>query len=73
MKSFGKWFADFKLPDAPKPEVEVELPEGIEESGGKYWAHCCCCGELKPIHCDISEIPMTDYEHYCGSGPHCCP
>lgn len=54
--------------------VEPELPEGIWElKGGKFAAECCICGKNDEIHCDISEIPMTGYTHYCGSGQGCCP
>lgn len=54
--------------------IEEELPEGvIEASDGDYEAECRCCGEWKPIHCDLSDIPREGYEHYCGGSPMCCP
>lgn len=53
---------------------DEDIPEGIEKnSNGDYEAECRCCGEWKPIHCDLSDIPREGYEHYCGGSPMCCP
>jgi hypothetical protein len=50
------------------------LPEGVWElKGGKFGATCVGCGRDDEIPCDISEIPMEGYRHYCGGSPRCCP
>jgi len=72
MKDFGKWFSDQAKMALSAVTIPV-LPEGIEESGGKFYAYCCCCKNLDEIPCDISEIPEAGYEHYCGRSLHCCP
>jgi len=74
MKDFGKWFSDFSPPKQEVAEEEVMLPDGVDEmNDGTFTARCCCCGERREILCDISEIPMAGYEHYCGGSPYCCP
>lgn len=66
--------ADFERGDHIAASEEPMLPDGINESGpGEYEAECCCCGEWRPIYCDLSDIPETGYEHYCGGSPRCCP
>ncbi len=70
MRSFGEWF---NTQASPETEPQDELPEGIVERDGEYLAECCCCHEYKPLFCDISEVPKTGYEHYCGGAPWCCP
>ena len=61
-------------PELQQFYVEPELPEGVWElKSGKYATECYMCGKYDMIPCDISEIPMTGYRHYCGSGPRCCP
>lgn len=69
MKNFGDWFADFSTQDAPEPEV----PEGIDECGGVYFATCSMCEKFEALWVDIKEIPQTGYIHYCGGSPRCCP
>ena len=50
------------------------LPDGINQLiDGSYEALCHCCDNYTPLYCDINEIPMTDYLHYCGGSPRCCP
>ena len=56
-------------------EPEPALPEGVSESGGTYFADCCCCGRA----CDVSEWIGTDetedidFEDWYGCcGPSCC-
>lgn len=70
MKDFNSWFKDFSI---EKKEKIVELPEGVWESDGKYIVRCCRCDQVGEIHCDISEIPQQDYEHYCGGSDRCIP
>lgn len=71
MKDFGQWFSE----QAPQqaPQDDDDLPEGVWERDGKYLATCCACERDTEILCDIREIPATDYRHYCGGSPRCCP
>jgi len=70
MLNFDAWLRQ-PIAEAPK---ERELPEGITEDGkGGYEALCRCCERYKPLHWDISEVPMEGYEHWCGESPRCCP
>lgn len=55
------------------PLPDDDLPEGITEHDGVYFAVCCCCGKDDAISVDLREIPATDYQHYCGGSPRCCP
>lgn len=52
---------------------EAELPEGVSESGGRFFANCCCCER----ECDVTEfIADADIDFtgwYGGCGPACCP
>ncbi len=77
MIDFGRWLAQqTPIPQPPTstvPLTEDDLPEGITEHDGAYFAACCVCGEDGPIHVDLREIPATDYQHYCGGSPRCCP
>jgi hypothetical protein len=69
MLNFDAWL---RQPIAPT-ESAKELPEDIWEVDGKYMAECRRCGNRDEIPVDISEIPMTGYDHYCGRSPQCCP
>ncbi len=83
MKPFGQWFADFGKPVPAEPAssddltIGIVIPDGVDEMlDGTFTAICVGCGQRGKIWCDISEIPLTGYEHYCGSGvnsPSCCP
>ena len=74
MKEFGKWFSDFKLPKPASVKQIDMLPEGISTApDGSYVALCCSCDSWKPLYCDISEVPMNGYQHYCGGSQRCCP
>jgi hypothetical protein len=52
---------------------DQDLPEGVFDRDGKHFATCVGCERDTEILCDIREIPATDYRHYCGGGPRCCP
>lgn len=55
-------------------EALKRLPDGVTADGaGEYEAECRGCGQMKPIICDISEVPEEGYEHWCGGSPSCCP
>lgn len=60
-------------------DQEDWLPDGVIATFDyrldvfEYLAECRGCGELKPIYCDLEEIPQTGYEHWCGGSPRCCP
>lgn len=54
---------------------EQMLPEGVSDSGGRYFADCCRCGS----ECDVSEWIGTDEtddidftQWFGGCGPSCC-
>lgn len=49
------------------------LPEGIMTTADGYIAQCRGCHEWGALPCDITEIPETGYQHYCGGSPWCCP
>lgn len=61
-----QWTADY-LKSPP------ELPEGVYDINGTLMVDCCCCGRPSELPCDVSELPMEGYEHYCGRSPMCCP
>lgn len=70
MISFDKWLNS----QGKDTEInEDDLPDGITERDGKFYADCCRCERETEIYCDISEIPNDGYEHYCGGSPRCCP
>ncbi len=73
MKSFGEWLADSYRPTVV---AEYDLPAGVYDHGdGEYRANCCCCAKSCDVTEHIEDIKKskTPYEHYCGSGPSCCP
>jgi hypothetical protein len=75
MKDFGRWFQEQSAP-AAAPTVALDdddLPEGVFMRDGKFFATCHACERDTEILCDIREIPATDYRHYCGGSPRCCP
>lgn len=77
MKDFGAWFSQQgqKTASTTPAAVAIELPYHIREAGDdEYEAECCCCHEWRPIMVSLAEIgDLDNYEHYCGSGPSCCP
>lgn len=74
MKEFGRWLSDSTIPaSAPAPAPTSELPEGIAEQNGKLIAFCAGCHNYTELVCDVTEIPMTGYVHYCGASPRCLP
>lgn len=75
MKDFGRWFVDFSLPPKTPEPVEDDLPEGVFYDAAREvsYATCCVCGKRDALAVDLSEIPRTGYEHYCGGSPRCCP
>ncbi|MDM0029651.1 hypothetical protein [Variovorax saccharolyticus] len=50
----------------------ADLPEGVIDRDGKYFATCSGCERSTEIYADIREITATDYRHYCGGSPRCC-
>lgn len=53
---------------------EMELPDGItEDSPGDYWAECRSCGRSTSVFCNLIDIPMTGYQHYCFGSARCLP
>jgi hypothetical protein len=74
---FNTWFtkswARATAELAATEPAERELPEGISERGGVYFADCCICGSETELPVGIDEIPMVGYEHYGNCGPSCCP
>lgn len=72
MPSGDDWSKATKADDAPEPE----LPEGVSESGGRYFADCCRCER----ECDVSEWIGTDEtddidftQWFGGCSERCCP
>lgn len=64
------WGKAMPSDNAPEPE----LPEGVSESGGRYFADCCRCER----ECDVTEfmdeaadIDFTQW--FGGCSPGCCP
>lgn len=68
-----------KPPRVPDSLDDWVLPDGVVETFNyrldrfEYEAECRGCGEYKPILCDIEEVPLEGYEHWCGGSPRCCP
>ncbi len=71
MKSFGKWFSEQK-PAEPAIIAEPELPEGVTESGGNYFAECRSCGCTYELCYDLSEGFDPDMS-YCNGSDRCIP
>lgn len=73
MIDFDRWFNR----QAAMSEEVGELPESIVQikmdGKIKYMAICCCCDQVTELPVDLSEIPQTGYQHYCGGSPRCCP
>lgn len=43
-----------------------------EDSNDGFEAQCCMCHRWTELPVGPDEID-TDYEHYCGGSPRCCP
>lgn len=71
---FSRWLNQQKPANEKVSHAEELEDAGVvnAEADGSFTAKCCCCGEWTELPCGIDEIDL-DYEHYCGSGPYCCP
>lgn len=54
--------------------VSDELfPDGLSESGGSYFADCCCCGRECNVTEFVGEEEIDFARWYGGCGPGCTP
>jgi len=56
--------------NAPK----LDLPDGVDERGGRYFADCCHCERTCDVTEFMAEAADIDFTQWHGGcGPSCCP
>lgn len=57
--------------NGPIAEIIPDLPDGVTEKDGKYFARCCICDRSYELFIDPGEFDQD--MSYCGGSPPCCP